>query len=206
MTGEGNETCWRWGGKKNDGSETKYRSFYKFTTSQMDREKPAYSINSLTLIPPFLHHLLLLPRSLCLNNSGLLVALGKVFSTCVHVLVCVRLSEDWLLPSNRLFLWFLWFLSTKISEGKSDGMHTWVAECVPHWSSHDKERERKIKMGRESVCNIRCVTHLINDGFSKPRLTYWLKVFALLLPFSPYEECLRENVCVFKEWWMSSLT
>lgn len=92
MTGEGNETCWRWGGKKkNDGSETKYRSFYKFTTSQMDREKPAYSINSFTLMPPFLHHLLLLPRSLCLNNSGLLVALGKVFSTCVPVLV--RMTE-----------------------------------------------------------------------------------------------------------------
>lgn len=38
------------------------------------------------------------------------------------------------------------------------------------------------------------MTHLVNDGFSKPSLIYWLSVFALRAPFSLYEECLRASV------------
>lgn len=64
----------------------------------MDKERPAYSINSSTRVPPLLLHLLLLPRSLCVNNSGLLAVLAKVLVVCVLVG-----RTDWIVPSKIFF-------------------------------------------------------------------------------------------------------
>lgn len=86
----------------------------------MDKKRPAYSINSLTHVPPLLLHLLLLPRSLCLNNSGLLAALAKVSWSCVCALVCMT---DWILPPNFFFSAF----NDQIRARESDKMHTWDA-------------------------------------------------------------------------------
>lgn len=61
------------------------------------------------------------------------------------------------------------------------------------------------RIGKESVCSSG-VTHLADDGFSKPGLIYWPSMFALCAPFSIHEERLRENVCVLRGGAMSSLT
>lgn len=46
---------------------------------------------------------------------------------------------------------------------------------------------------------IRRVTYLVNDGFLKPSLIYWMRVFASRAPFSLYEECLGQNVRALRD-------